>query len=54
MFVSLSGEQVLTCSGYDCASHIAISNQNAGWSSKLKDFPAWVELFGEGSFGGVS
>jgi hypothetical protein len=49
---SLSGAHVLTCSGYEAVSHIAMPNQNAGVSWKLHDRPGFTE--GGGSLGNVT
>jgi hypothetical protein len=54
MFVSLSGGQVFTCSGYDCVSHMAMPNQSAPLSSKEYDLFGLFGLLADGSVGSVT
>ena len=45
MFVSESGTHELVKFGYPVLSHMAMPNQNAGWSSKSQELPpapAWI------------
>jgi len=54
MFESLSGVHVLSVSGYDCVSHMAMPNQNAMPFSNVYDLPGLFGWFAEGSVGIVT
>jgi hypothetical protein len=53
MLASESGGHVVSCSGYDCVSHMAMPNQSAPLSSKEYDLFVWLGLLAEGSLGRI-